>query len=72
MFSALKQMCLEGLEPRIATAPLISGKPEKRLVKRFCWICFFGSGKGPQALRTLFLLSDFRKFPKALSIRNQS
>jgi len=37
----------------------------------------FGPGKAPQALRTLFLLlflflSDFRKFPKALSVRNQS
>ena len=30
-------------------------------------------GKGPRALRTLFLLllSDFRKFPKVLSIRNR-
>jgi len=36
----------------------------------------FEPGKGPQALRTLLLflllLSDFQKFPEALSIRNRS
>jgi len=38
---------------------------------RFTQPCLFEPRKGSQALRTLFLLlSDLRKFPKALSVRN--